>query len=122
MNRPWRSTTPASSTLSLPDSDDRHVLAAAIAGKASVIVTWNIADFPSECLRSHGVACRSPDDFLVDLHSTFAGALIDSVERARRNLRKSVPSVEAFVDALERQGLATFCAILRSHPPLTAVP
>jgi len=36
--------------LKLPDSDDRHVLATAIASKASVIVTWNLKDFPARDL------------------------------------------------------------------------
>lgn len=101
--------------LSLPDPDDRHVLAAAIAGKASVIVTWNLKDFPAASLTPHGVAALSPDNFLVGLHATFSDALIDSASRARRNLRKTVPSVEEFIADLERQGLATFAAILRRH-------
>lgn len=32
-------------TLSLPDSDDRHVLAAAVRIRATVIVTFNLSDF-----------------------------------------------------------------------------
>jgi hypothetical protein len=35
------------SDLSLPDAEDRHVLAAAIVGGAKQIVTNNIKDFPS---------------------------------------------------------------------------
>ena len=99
--------------LSLPDPDDRHVLAAAIAGKASLIVTWNFKHFPTADLQSHGVAAISPDDFLVGLHSTFRNALIDSVKRARLNLRKTLPPVDDFINALKAQGLTAFSAILR---------
>jgi hypothetical protein len=76
--------------LTLPDPDDRHVLAAAIAGGASLIVAWNIKDFPEANLKPHGVACISPDAFLVDLHGLLPEALLDSVARARDNLRRSL--------------------------------
>ena len=70
---------PLIANLTLPDPDDRHVLAAAIAGQASVIVTWNLKDFPARHLLVRGVISRSPDDFLTDLHATFPDALISSV-------------------------------------------
>lgn len=98
--------------LSLPDPDDRHVLAAAIAGKASVIVTWNLKDFPAKVLRPHGVAAVTPDDFLVGLHSVFPNVFMTSIRSARQNLRKTVPSVAEFIEALERQGLKAVSSIL----------
>jgi hypothetical protein len=100
-------------SLSLPDPDDRHVLAAAIASNAALIVTWNLKDFPVADLQAYGVAAISPDDFLVSLHSTYRNVLIGSVKRARQNLRRTQPSVEEFIDALEAQGLTAFSAILR---------
>jgi predicted nucleic acid-binding protein len=53
--------------LSLPDPDDRHVLGAAIAGGAAVLMTQNRADFPSRALARHGILLREPDGFLVEL-------------------------------------------------------
>ncbi len=99
--------------LDLPDPDDRHVLAAAIAGQASFIVTWNVKDFPAANLQSYGIASISPDAFLMSLHASFLDALIDSAARARHNLRKSLPTADEFIDAIARQGLTAFAAILR---------
>src|SRR5438046_1599800 len=53
------------SSLKLPDADDRHVLAAAIKAGTSVIVTYNLKDFPADALESYGVEAQHPDDFLV---------------------------------------------------------
>ena len=41
--------------LTLPDANDRHVLAAALACVADVIVTFNTADFPEATLRPFGI-------------------------------------------------------------------
>jgi predicted nucleic acid-binding protein len=101
--------------LKLPDPGDRHVLAAAIAGKASVIVTWNLKDFPAPDLLPYGVTSQSPDDFLAELYAAFPDALISSVRRARHNLRKTVPSAETFVEGLEQGGLKKFSAVLRRN-------
>jgi predicted nucleic acid-binding protein len=54
-------------SLTLPDVNDRHVLAAAIKSNADVIVTNNLKDFPEEYLNSLGVKAKSADDFLTDI-------------------------------------------------------
>src|SRR5260370_42598987 len=45
----------------IPDSNDKHVLAAAIRGQAHAIVTANVKHFPKECIHSYNVLCQSPD-------------------------------------------------------------
>ena len=54
-------------TLTLPDPDDRHVLAAAIETKASVIVTFNLSDFTAAVLRRYGIRAMHPDKYLTAL-------------------------------------------------------
>lgn len=54
-------------SLELPDEDDRHVLAAAIRGKADVIVTFNLDDFPVSTLQKFDIEPIHPDDFIVNL-------------------------------------------------------
>jgi predicted nucleic acid-binding protein len=49
--------------LTLPDPNDCHVLAVAIHGGASVIVTVNLRDFPADGLTTHGVEAQHPDTF-----------------------------------------------------------
>jgi hypothetical protein len=58
---------------------------------------------------------QSPDDFLTDPHGAFPDAVISSVSRIRRNLHKTTPSVDAFVDALQQCGLKAFSDVLRQN-------
>jgi hypothetical protein len=51
--------------LHLPDPNDRHVLAAAIRGRADVIVTLNIRDFPGHVLAPYGIVAQHPDGIRV---------------------------------------------------------
>ena len=51
-------------TIWLPDADDLHVLAAAIAGKADAILTLNRNDFPTRILAGYNLLRRDPDGFL----------------------------------------------------------
>lgn len=51
-------------TLSLPDWNDRHVLAAAIVAEANLLVTDNLRDFPRRTLAAHGIAREAADPFL----------------------------------------------------------
>src|SRR5699024_7410343 len=53
----------------LPDPADAHVLAAAVAGRAEVLVTFNLRDFPRRVLGGHGIEARHPDGFLWELLS-----------------------------------------------------
>ncbi|MGO8960976.1 MAG: hypothetical protein ACLQFR_26945 [Streptosporangiaceae bacterium] len=52
--------------ISLPDDDDRHVVAAAIRAGAQAIVTANVSDFPVAALEPLGLEAVHPDVFLLD--------------------------------------------------------
>jgi len=58
---------PLIETLSLPDMDDRHVLAAAIKTNADLIITNNLKDFPQKYLDGFGLKAKCPDDFFTDI-------------------------------------------------------
>ena len=51
----------------LPDPDDVHVLATAVAGSADAIVTMNAKDFPRGTLAEEGLRRLDPDQFLTSL-------------------------------------------------------
>ncbi|KGJ04043.1 PIN domain-containing protein [Paracoccus halophilus] len=55
------------SGIDLPDPADRHVVEAALAGGAAVIVTANLRDFPRGAMGAVGLQAIHPDEFLRDL-------------------------------------------------------
>ena len=66
---------------------DRHVLAAAIASDADVIVTFNLDDFPDSACRPYGVKAVHPEDYLLELlaldrEPTVAAVRADAARRS----------------------------------------
>lgn len=98
--------------LTLPDPDDRHVLAAAIRGRADVIVTYNLRDFPEDVLAGYGITAQHPDEFVSDLIDLDASGVYASVKRQRARLKNPPRSPEEFLATLERQALAQTVARL----------
>ena len=54
----------------LPDPADVHVVAAAAAANADIILTYNLRDFPRRVLFPLGLEARHPDGFLWEALST----------------------------------------------------
>lgn len=69
--------------LVLPDVNDRHVLASAIASGADAIVTFNAQDFPGHVLAAEKITRRDPDGFLWELQSRHPDAMARVVETVR---------------------------------------
>lgn len=99
--------------LSLPDLDDRHVLAAAIRAGAQTIVTFNLKDFPAERLESYGVEAQHPDDFVFDLLDLAPGAVLSAVNAQLAALKNPPQTMGQLLDTLRSQGLAQSVARLR---------
>lgn len=51
------------------DKKDRHVLAAAIRSGATIIVTFNLRDFPETSVEPWGIEASHPQDYLMTLYS-----------------------------------------------------
>jgi hypothetical protein len=100
-------------TLTLPDPDDRHVLAAAIRACAAVIVTYNLADFPPETLCHFDIEALHPDDFLLGLLDRAPGVVCAAVKRQRESLRNPPKTAEELLATLEGQGLTQAVGRLR---------
>lgn len=105
-------------TLTLPDVDDKHVLAAAIKANADIIITDNVSDFPTETLSSWGIVARTADRFISDL----IGSNRDAVETALRQIAEAHASppttFEGVIDRLEAEGLKRATALLRRQPTI----
>ena len=99
--------------LTLPDPDDRHVLAAALTAGAETILTMNLRDFPASAVAPYGVIAVHPDGFLCGLHDADPELVWASTQAAHANLSRSTPSLADYLDALECQGLPQLASRLR---------
>lgn len=100
---------------SLPDPDDRHVLAAAIHCGAQEIVTFNLRDFPDTVLRPYGIRAIHPDAFIEHLLDLNSEAVCEAIRRIRRRLANPPCSAEEMIVNYERHGLAVSASVLRTR-------
>jgi predicted nucleic acid-binding protein len=82
-------------TVQPPDPDDRHVVAAARAGRADVIVTDNLADFPPSALPAP-LTRQSLDDFLLDAIDLHLGQVVTAVRAIASRTGRSGPAMTAY--------------------------
>ncbi|KAF0093573.1 MAG: hypothetical protein E1N59_2706 [Puniceicoccaceae bacterium 5H] len=100
-------------TIQLPDPDDRHVVAAAIKGRADVIVTFNLSDFPASALEPWGLEAQHPDEFLANLIDLAPDPVAAAARTCRLRLKRPPKTIDEYLDILARQGLPESTTMLR---------
>lgn len=96
---------PLVESLSLPDPDDQHVLAAAIAGQADILLTWNLRHFPQETVAAAGIEVLTPDDLVCRLSAQAPQETRQSVEALRVSLRNPPYSWSGLLERFGQVGL-----------------
>ena len=99
--------------VTLPDPKDQHVLAAAIAGHADAIVTFNVKHFPVEVLSTHRIEVQHPDDFVMNQLQLQELVAIEAIKNMRARWKNPERSVAELIDALEKRGLPFTSAHLK---------
>jgi predicted nucleic acid-binding protein len=94
-------------------SKDRHVLAAAIVGRADLIVTKNLVHFPDRALNPYGIDAQHPDEFLCNQWDLDEEAVAEAIERWQGCLSRPPLTIEQLLERLGRHA-PTFCQLVRN--------
>lgn len=108
-------------SLTLPDQDDRHVLAAAICARADVIITFNLSDFPPEALAIYGIEAQHPDEFISHLMDLAPLSVYKAIQEIQTRLKNPPRTVKELLITYENLGLIKTVAALRFYEDLNLV-
>ena len=111
----WEAMAPS---LKLPDTNDVHVLAAAIASHADCIITTNLRDFPLKVLGLYGIEAIHPDNFIVNQLDLDQLTALAAFKEMRSRWKKKDTTSEEVASALERNGLVATAQRLRDATAL----
>ncbi|WP_163836685.1 PIN domain-containing protein [Spartinivicinus ruber] len=103
----------------LPDKDDRHVVAAALASEALYLVTHNLKDFPNSVLKPLGLKALSPDNFFQLLIEKYPEEVYSGVEEARKRWKKPPFNQEALIAWMQKNKLKQLASFITQHSKLT---
>jgi hypothetical protein len=104
---------PLAAGLDLPDADDRHVLAAGIAGGAQTLVTFNLKDFPESSLAEISIEPRHPDEFLLDQLDLAPAAAVQVLLDQAADMNNPPSDLAGLLNRLERAGVPDFADAVR---------
>lgn len=102
---------PLIKTLDLPDSGDRHVLAAAIRCGAAYVVTENLADFPGEVLAGLDIEAITGDAFLSRVLELYPSEALAVLGTLRKHYSNPPFTPTEFVLDLRAKGLPRLAAM-----------
>jgi hypothetical protein len=89
---------------------------AAIAAKAPLIVTFNLADFPAKILSAHHIRAVHPDEFALSLYEAAPAQFVELVKLHRQALVNPPKTVAEYLSTLAQCGLNKTVARLQGHP------
>ena len=92
-------------TVKLPDMNDVHVIAIAVAAQANSIVTYNEKHFPERVLGPLGLCTETPDMFCARLIDEARGLVIEGARLHRASLKKPSYDSGPYLDHLGSQEL-----------------
>lgn len=110
---PETASAPLVTNYELPDPNDRHVLAAAIAGHVDSIVTENLRDFPPTIVNAYGIEVVNPDWFIINQWHLDSLATMTAFKQMRARWKSPKASPENFARALEQGGLSATAQRIR---------
>jgi predicted nucleic acid-binding protein len=95
-------------TVTLPDPDDRHVVATAMHGRADAIVTANLRDYPPDILGPLNIEVIHPDDFLLNQLDLAPRIVLEALRDQAAHTRRPVLSTVDLIARLARAGVPGF--------------
>jgi predicted nucleic acid-binding protein len=98
-----------------PDHDDNAHMAAAVAGRVELLVTWNGKDFDCGFTRKHRIRIVDPDEYLCGLCEEFPDEVLATITRLAASKRRPPMNPVELVSALDRAGVNEFASRVRSH-------
>lgn len=96
------------------DEGDRHVLAAAVAAKADVLVTGNSRHFPESACAPLGIEVQDPDTFLVHQCGFLGPAIAPILTELAKERRPPMDTAEGILRALDRVA-PEFCQMVGKY-------
>lgn len=100
--------------IELPDADDRHVAVSALQAGASVIVTYNLKDFPASALVPFGLHAESPDTFLTGIFDRHPHETLNAMRRLVASKHHPPRTMSEEIGRLQTLGLPSFAERLRT--------